>query len=123
LTWAEKHGLSEWKSVTLRNLMDFLERERSRALKNSPDEVTRRLSSESLSLQITALRAFYTFAEAEKFLPRNIAENLSLPRRWKRLPKALSNNEIKKLLEPENPETPENLCDQAILELAYASGL
>jgi len=53
----------------------------------------------------------------------NIAENLSLPRRWKRLPKALSNDEIKKLLEPENPETPENLCDQAILELAYASGL
>jgi integrase/recombinase XerD len=39
------------------------------------------------------------------------------------LPKALSNDEIKKLLEPENPETPEGLCDQAILELAYASGL
>jgi integrase/recombinase XerD len=35
----------------------------------------------------------------------------------------LSNDEIKKLLAPENPETPENLCDQAILELAYASGL
>ena len=56
-------------------------------------------------------------------LAANIAENLSLPRRWKRLPKALSNDEIKKLLEPENPETPESLCDQAILELAYASGL
>jgi integrase/recombinase XerD len=53
----------------------------------------------------------------------NVAENLSLPRRWQRLPKALSNEEIKKLLEPENPETPESLCDQAILELAYASGL
>ena len=24
---------------------------------------------------------------------------------------------------PEKPETPENLCDQAVLELAYASGL
>ena len=35
----------------------------------------------------------------------------------------MSNDEIKKLLKPENPETPENLCDQAILELAYASGL
>jgi integrase/recombinase XerD len=56
-------------------------------------------------------------------LPANIAENLSLPRRWQRLPKALSNDEIKKLLAPEKPETPESLCDQAILELAYASGL
>src|SRR5271167_2248277 len=27
------------------------------------------------------------------------------------------------MLEPENPETPETLCEQAVLELAYASGL
>ena len=81
------------------------------------------MSGESVYLEIAALRAFYKFAENEKLLPANIAENLSLPRRWKRLPKALSNDEIKKLLEPENPETPESLCDQAILELAYASGL
>ncbi|NDH54641.1 MAG: tyrosine recombinase, partial [Betaproteobacteria bacterium] len=53
----------------------------------------------------------------------NPAENLSLPRRWKRLPKALSGSEIARLLSPETPETPEGLCDQAVLELAYASGL
>jgi integrase/recombinase XerD len=86
---------------------------------NSP----RRLSSESVYLEIAALRAFYRFAETEKLLPANVAENLSLPRRWQRLPKALTNDEIKKLLEPEKPETPENLCDQAVLELGYASGL
>src|SRR5207249_3372549 len=63
------------------------------------------------------------FAENEKLLPANIAENLSLPRRWKRLPKALTSQEIEKLLAPEKPETPKNLCDQAVLELAYASGL
>ena len=103
--------------------MDFLEHERTRTLKDEPEEDKRRLSSESLYLQIAALRAFYNFAEAEKFLPQNIAENLSLPRRWKRLPKALSNSEIEQLLKPENPATPASLCDQAALELAYASGL
>ena len=56
-------------------------------------------------------------------LPANLAENLSLPRRWKRLPKALTSREIQKLLVPETPETPRSLCDQAVLELAYASGL
>jgi site-specific recombinase XerC len=56
-------------------------------------------------------------------LPINVAEHLSLPRRWKRLPKALSNEEIDRLLAPEKPETPASLCDQAVLELAYASGL
>ena len=69
------------------------------------------------------MRAFYRFAENEKLLPANIAEHLSLPRRWQRLPKALSAVEIEKLLSPETPETPQNLCDQAVLELAYASGL
>ena len=83
----------------------------------------KRLSGESVYLEIAALRAFYRFAEAEGHVPVNVAENLSLPRRWKRLPKALTNDEITKLLVPEAPETPESLRDQAILELAYASGL
>ena len=46
-----------------------------------------------------------------------------MPRRWKRLPKSLTNAEIEKLLQPEQPVTPQTLCDQAILELAYATGL
>ena len=103
--------------------MAFLQHERDASARRPSRRNPRRLSSESVYLEIAALRAFYKFAENEKLLPSNVAENLSLPRRWKRLPKALSNDEIKKLLEPENPETPESLCDQAILELAYASGL
>jgi integrase/recombinase XerD len=141
--WAEKQNLLDWESVELKHLMAFLQNERTRntsigrpSRTNGKDGVppspifgtptrrpSRKLSGESVYLEIAALRAFYKFAENEKILPVNVAENLSLPRRWKRLPKALSNDEIKKLLAPENPETPENLCDQAILELAYASGL
>jgi integrase/recombinase XerD len=123
VAWAEAHGLKEWAQIKLADLMAFLEFERTRALKSEPRETVRKLSSESLYLQIAALRAFYNFAEAEKFLPQNIAENLALPRRWKRLPKSLSNTEIERLLKPEKPETPAALCDQAVLELAYASGL
>ena len=123
VTWAGDNGLSDWKSVELRHLMSFLQHERERNLAREPKESTRRLSGESVYLEIAALRAFYRFAENEKLLPANVAENLSLPRRWKRLPKALTNQEIEKLLAPESPQTPQNLCDQAVLELAYASGL
>jgi integrase/recombinase XerD len=123
VAWAGKQGLADWKSVELSHLMAFLLHERERALANEPKESARRLSSESLYLEIAALRAFYRFAENEKLLPANVAEHLSLPRRWKRLPKALTSQEIDKLLAPETPETPQNLCDQAVLELAYASGL
>jgi integrase/recombinase XerD len=121
--WAEKEKLTDWKQIELKHLMAFLQFERERQLKNVPENSPRKLSGESVYLEIAALRAFYKFAENEKFLPANVAENLSLPRRWKRLPKALSDDEIKKMLAPELPETTENLCDQAILELAYACGL
>jgi integrase/recombinase XerD len=150
--WAAKQNLTDWRQVELKHLMTFLQHERVRGLlpvgrgrrpsaktsqadadpeqgdvgsseASPPRDSSRRLSGESVYLEIAALRAFYKFAENEKFLPANIAENLSLPRRWKRLPKALSNDEIAKLLMPAMPETPESLCDQAILELAYASGL
>ena len=144
-TWAAKQNLTDWQRVELKHLMAFLQDESTRntsvgrpisavgsarcadwtpqrgvpAQQNS----TRRLSSESVYLEIAALRAFYRFAENEKLLTANVAENLSLPRRWKRLPKALASDELDKLLKPEEPATPESRCDQAILELAYASGL
>ncbi|MGD0614361.1 MAG: tyrosine recombinase [Verrucomicrobiota bacterium] len=123
VVWAAERKLTDWRAVELRHLMSFLQDERERAPANQPEESRRRLSSESVYLEIAALRAFYRFAESEKLLPSNVAENLSLPRRWKRLPKALTDREIGMLVEPETPETPQNLCDQAVLELAYACGL
>ena len=121
--WAETQQLADWTEVELKHLMAFLQHERARPLADAPEASNRRLSSESVYLEIAALRAFYKFAGNEKLLHLNIAENLSLPRRWKRLPKALSDAEIDTLLKPEAPPTPQSLCDDAILELAYASGL
>ena len=121
--WAATEKLTEWHQVELPHLMAFLQRERQRPLMDAPKESPRHLSSESVYLQIAALRAFYRFAENEKLLPLNVAEHLSLPRRWQRLPKSLTHTEIESLLQPESAVTPAHLCDQAILELAYASGL
>ncbi|MDB6122181.1 MAG: Tyrosine recombinase XerC [Pedosphaera sp.] len=123
IDWAARQNLTDWKAVTLSHLTAFLLHERDRAVEVKEGQAPRKLSSESVYLEIAALRAFYRFAENEKILPINVAENLSLPRRWKRLPKALTNQEISQLLTPENPETSQTLCDQAVLELAYASGL
>jgi integrase/recombinase XerD len=123
VAWAEQQGLRDWRAVGLPQLTAFLQHERARSLAHEPEGSARRLSSETVYLEIAALRAFHRWAENEKFLPSNPAENLSLPRRWRRLPKSLTDGEITKLLAPEIPETPSSLCDQAILELAYACGL
>ncbi len=123
VAWAARRGFCDWKEIRLPDLMAFLEDERERLPAREPRPSTRRMSSESIYLEIAALKAFYKFAENEKLLAANVAENLSLPRRWHRLPKALTDREIKQLLQPIPPETPDALCVQAMLELAYASGL
>ncbi|HSH92573.1 MAG TPA: site-specific tyrosine recombinase [Roseimicrobium sp.] len=123
VSWAGKAGIDSWRSVTLAHLMDYLKYERERRPEDAPEGSTAKLSSETIYLEIAALRAFYRFAENEKLLPLNVAEHLSLPRRWKRLPKDLTNEEIGKLLQQPVEGTPSDLCDQAMLELAYASGL
>jgi integrase/recombinase XerD len=121
--WAKSQHVEDWTSVQLAHLMSFLQYERQRPLARPQKKSVRRLSSESLYLAIAALRAFYRYAEQEKFVPLNVAENLSLPRRWTRLPKALTSGEINQLLTPIAPEVPARLCNIAVLELAYASGL
>ncbi len=123
VAWAEGQGLRDWKQVELRHLMTYLTHERTRGLAGEPEASPRRLSSESVYLEVAALRAFYRFCEQERLLPSNVAEQLSLPRRWQRLPKSLTHAEITRLLRPPVGEDPSDLCDQAVLELAYASGL
>ena len=123
VTWAGGAGLHDWKEVGLVHLTSFLLHEQQRVLANEPADSTRRLSSSSVYLEIAAFRAFYRYCENERILPLNLAENLSLPRRWKRLPKALTDDEIRQLLVPPAQATPDALCSQAILEFAYASGL
>lgn len=132
VVWAETRGRKGWREIRASDLMDFLESQRQRSApfgrpsqaKPSCPKPARTLSSASLYLQVAAIRAFFRFAEAEGFIVDNPAVNLSLPRRWQRLPKALSEAEINQILCSPGPDaTPSDLCDHAVLELAYASGL
>jgi len=120
--WAESRKLNDWQAISRKHLTEFLKHERDRKPEGQGKQGDQ-LSPESVYLQIAALRAFYKFATAEELVIANIAENLSLPRRWKRLPKALSDLDIEKLLQPPVEANSTELCTTAILELAYASGL
>ena len=123
VAWAERRKLTDWRSVELRHLTAYLQEERQRPRAGPAADQPAKLSLATIYLEIAALRAFYRFCETERLLPVNAAENLSLPRRWRHVPKALSDGEIDRLLTPPAAETPASLCDQAVLELAYASGL
>lgn len=121
--WAEGRGIKAWSDVGFPDLSAFLQSEQRRRPADQPEASTRGLSVESLYLQIAALRAFYKFGVEEGMLTDNVAEHLSLPRRWQRLPKALNPDDIERLLAiPAQPDAAD-LCNLAVLELAYASGL
>jgi integrase/recombinase XerD len=121
--WAEENGIRNWPSVKLADLTAFLLHEQKRKIARTPEESKKKLSTSSIYLAIASFRAFYKFCENEKILAENVAENLSLPKRWKRLPKNLSGEEIERLLRPTEPATASTLCEDAVVELAYASGL
>lgn len=121
--WAEHAGIGHWREVELGHLTRFLQHERTRPLDRPDAEPRQRLSTESLYLEIAALRAFFNFCESDGLLPSNPARHLSLPRRWKRVPKHLTDAEIERLMRTPGELTPDALCDQAVVELAYASGL
>ncbi len=56
--WAGTQGIKDWVSVQPAHLMNFLQHEQQRTAANAPKGSARRLSTESLYLQIAALRAF-----------------------------------------------------------------
>lgn len=121
--WARERKINKWQEFTRADLSEFLQDERDRRVKRSSEESLHEPSVSTLYLEIASLKAFFKFCEAEKILPINIADCISLPRRWKELPKSLESEEIERLLKPLEKMSPADLCDQAALELCYCSGL
>lgn len=83
----------------------------------------RQLSPASIARGVSALRGFFRFLCKERFVPDNPVVDATTPRRWLRLPKTLSADEIDRLLRVAAGKKPEDLRDAAMLELLYATGL
>ena len=74
--------------------------------------------------RISALRAFLRFLRQEGVLTQDPFAALPLPRKTARLPKFLTESEMKTLLERgASPRSPLKERDRAVLELLYSSGL
>ena len=87
------------------------------------DQAEKGLGSRSLARRFAALRAFYRFLVNESLIDTNPTTYLDGPRAWKRLPEALTEEEVTRLLEALDPAGPAGLRDLAILEFLYATGL
>lgn len=77
----------------------------------------------SLSRKLSAIRMLARYLVNENIRSSNFTELIAGPRRVRKLPPTLNIDEVIRLLEVPNLNTPQGLRDRAILELLYSSGL
>lgn len=80
------------------------------------------LSAASTARVISSIRGFTRFLVEEGVLTRDPAEALTAPKQAKRLPKALSHQQVEALLAATDGDDPVRMRDKALLELLYATG-
>ena len=77
----------------------------------------------SLARKLSALRTFYKMCAREKLSDANPLERMDSPKLWRSLPKTLTAEGARRLVEVPDPDSPGGMRDRAMLEVLYGSGL
>lgn len=81
------------------------------------------LSASSAARAVVAVRGWHRFLTLEGAVPADVAAQVRPPAAPQRLPKAISTDEVRLLIEAAGPDdTAAGLRDHALLELLYATG-
>ena len=85
------------------------------------------LHPRSIARRLSAWRGFYNWLSEQLPLAANPVDGVRPPKRGKSLPKALSADQAVQLVSQprpgRDPQAPDQLCDRAMFELLYSSGL
>lgn len=101
-----------WREVTRSDIISFLH-----ALKDDGK------STATISRNISSIRSFHQFLIREKICDHDPALHIKLPRKERKLPDVLSEKEVTLLLNTVHGDTPLKIRNEAMFELAYATGL
>jgi len=102
-----------WEKVDRSSLLDYLVTLRERSY-----------APATMARKVAAIKSFFNFLVSEGILKKNPTEGISGPKVGKALPRAISVEDVEKLLEqPDKVSTPEAKRDKAMLELVYATGM
>ncbi|MCX6030647.1 MAG: tyrosine recombinase XerC [Chloroflexi bacterium] len=112
MAFARGQGVAAWADVTPPLLREWL-----------ADLHRQNYAKASVARRISELRAFYVYLHRQALVPSNPVMQISAPKLPQRLPRPLTEEEIKKLLAAPDAATPQGQRDRAMLELLYAGGL
>ena len=124
-----KNTLSSYAADLKRYTLFLKEREKdiASALRSDIIDFNEALRSDGYSVPsicryLSSIKAVYKYLLIENILATDPSDNIHMPKKWERLPKALSLSEVMELLQASFSEKT-MLRDSAMLELLYSSGL
>ena len=123
IKWLKEQAVTNPDKIELAHVHSYLLSEQTRDKTSPGSKPGEKNSSATMALKVAAIRGFLSHCNAEGHMSNDFTDLLTVPRPWKRQPKVLSREKVDQLLQPDAKETPDSLCDQAVLELAYASGM
>lgn len=85
-------------------------------------EVLAGVSASSAARMLSSVRGWHRFLAEDGIVARDVAAEQRPPKQVKRLPKAISIDEVERLLDACSGDDPIALRDRALLELLYATG-
>ena len=114
--WLTVRGIDSLEQVATADLHDY------QRILAAGDQGHRPLAAASIARAVVAVRNLHAFGEQEGVTSTDVAELITPPKLGKRLPKALSVDDVQRLLDGVERETPLGLRDAALLELLYGTG-
>jgi len=112
LDFIDKRGIIIFSKVTKNDIVDFMLSQKTAGI--SPTSISRRLA---------AIRMFHRFLARERILKSDPTALIDSPRLWKKVPDALSLNEVELLISQPDVRLQQGIRDKAILETLYATGM
>ena len=97
--------------------------DRSLLLSHILDLKDRGYTSTTVARKVAAAKSFFEFLVADGIISHNPTLNLGSPKVGKSLPKPISAEQVRQLLDQPDESTLEGIRDKAMLELLYASGM
>jgi site-specific recombinase XerD len=119
-------GFASWaaaKGVEPREVGHRLLRRYAARLSAPVREGGRALSAPSVARNLAAVRTFYRYMVEREEIDQNPADLVASPRRPRKLPRLLKQDDVARLLDRIPAGTPLELRDRALFELAYSCGL
>lgn len=81
------------------------------------------ISKKTAAKAVSALRAFFTFAQRQRLIPDNPSVHLELPRSSRRIPEVYTVEQVEAILKAIDTSTAAGIRDRCLFELIYSCGL